>query len=82
MRELRVLLVDDEPLAIDLLSAFLRRIDGVDVVGQCRNGEDAVKKARPPASKGTYIRKITVTSSMGPGVKVDPVQAQELEVSL
>jgi large subunit ribosomal protein L1 len=43
---------------------------------------DAVAKARPPASKGMYIRKITVTSSMGPGVKVDPVQAQELEISL
>jgi large subunit ribosomal protein L1 len=42
---------------------------------------DAVKKARPPASKGMYIRKITVASSMGPGVKVDPIQAQELEVS-
>lgn len=41
---------------------------------------DAVKKARPSASKGTYIRKITVTSSMGPGIKVDPIQAQELEV--
>lgn len=42
---------------------------------------DAVAKARPPASKGTYIRKITVTSSMGPGIKVDPIQAQALEVS-
>ena len=42
---------------------------------------DAIKKARPPASKGTYIRKITVTSSMGPAVKVDPIQAQALEVA-
>ena len=33
---------------------------------------EAVKKARPPASKGTYIRKITVTSTMGPGIKIDP----------
>jgi large subunit ribosomal protein L1 len=41
---------------------------------------DAIKKAKPPASKGTYMRKITVTSSMGPGIKVDPVQAQALEV--
>ncbi len=42
---------------------------------------DAVRKARPPASKGVYVRKITVTSSMGPGIRVDPVQAQALEVS-
>jgi len=41
---------------------------------------DAIKKARPPATKGIYIRKITVTSSMGPGIKVDPIQAQALEV--
>ena len=42
---------------------------------------DTIRKARPATSKGTYIRKITVASSMGPGVKVDPVQAQTLEVS-
>ena len=41
---------------------------------------DAIKKAKPRASKGTYMRKITVTSTMGPGVKVDPIQAQALEV--
>jgi len=41
---------------------------------------DVVKKARPSASKGTYIRKITVASSMGPGIKIDPIQAQALEV--
>ncbi|MFQ6102165.1 MAG: 50S ribosomal protein L1 [Anaerolineae bacterium] len=43
---------------------------------------DAVKKAKPSASKGTFIRKITVTSSMGPGIKIDPIQAQALEVAL
>jgi large subunit ribosomal protein L1 len=40
---------------------------------------DAVKKARPPASKGTYIKRVTVTTSMGPGIKVDPIQAQQME---
>ncbi len=41
---------------------------------------DAIRKAKPPGSKGTYMRRITVTSTMGPGVKVDPIQAQALEV--
>jgi len=42
---------------------------------------DAIKKARPAASKGIYIRKVTLCSSMGPGVRVDPIQAQEMEVN-
>jgi len=41
---------------------------------------DAIKKARPPSTKGTFIRRITVASSMGPGIRVDPIQAQALEV--
>jgi large subunit ribosomal protein L1 len=40
---------------------------------------DAVKKAKPSSAKGVYMRRITVTSSMGPGIKVDPMQAQALE---
>jgi large subunit ribosomal protein L1 len=40
---------------------------------------EAVKKARPSASKGTYIKRITLTSTMGPGIKLDPTQAQSME---
>jgi len=43
---------------------------------------DAIVKARPAVAKGNFIRKITLTSSMGPGVKVDPLQAQSLKVSV
>jgi large subunit ribosomal protein L1 len=35
---------------------------------------DAIVRAKPAASKGTYLRSITLTSTMGPGVKVDPAR--------
>jgi large subunit ribosomal protein L1 len=33
---------------------------------------DAIKRNRPSAAKGTYIRSVTVSSTMGPGVSIDP----------
>src|ERR1700677_2582736 len=33
---------------------------------------DAVAKAKPSGSKGTYIQRVAVSSTMGPGVKVEP----------
>ncbi|MBC5802743.1 MAG: 50S ribosomal protein L1, partial [Candidatus Eremiobacteraeota bacterium] len=32
----------------------------------------ALVRAKPSAAKGTYVRSVTLTSTMGPGVKVDP----------
>jgi len=43
---------------------------------------DAVVKARPPGASGRYMRKLVVTSSMGPGVKVDPTEALAMEAVL
>ncbi|MEM5774903.1 MAG: 50S ribosomal protein L1 [Anaerolineaceae bacterium] len=39
----------------------------------------AIRKAKPSGAKGSYIRKVTVTSTMGPGIKIDPNMAQGLE---
>lgn len=41
---------------------------------------DAIRKARPAAAKGTYVRRVTLTTTMGPGIKVDPNQAQAMEI--
>ena len=41
---------------------------------------EAIKKARPAAAKGVYIRRVTLSTTMGPGIKVDPAQAQEMEL--
>jgi large subunit ribosomal protein L1 len=33
---------------------------------------DAVAKAKPTGSKGTYIKRVSVSSTMGPGLKIEP----------
>ena len=33
---------------------------------------DAVMKAKPSGSKGTFLKRMAVTSTMGPGVKIEP----------
>jgi len=40
---------------------------------------EAVQRAKPAAAKGQYIRKISVAPTIGPGIKVDVVQATQLQ---
>jgi large subunit ribosomal protein L1 len=39
---------------------------------------DELIKAKPPVAKGKYIRSITMTSTMGPGIKVDPSRTRDI----
>ena len=39
---------------------------------------DEVLRAKPSAAKGKYLRKVFVTTTMGPGIPVDPNVVQNL----
>jgi large subunit ribosomal protein L1 len=39
---------------------------------------DEIQRAKPASSKGRYIQKITVSSTMGPGIKIDPSDLADL----
>jgi large subunit ribosomal protein L1 len=42
------------------------------LVANVRAVLDELQRAKPAAAKGRYVKRITVSSTMGPGVKVDP----------
>ena len=39
---------------------------------------DTILRLKPPASKGTYLKSIAISTSMGPGFKIDPAQVKDL----
>jgi len=43
-----------------------------ELAGNVKSLVGALVKAKPSAAKGTYLRSITLSSTMGPGIKVDP----------
>ncbi|PZS23514.1 MAG: 50S ribosomal protein L1 [Acidimicrobiales bacterium] len=43
---------------------------------------DELQRARPAAAKGRYVRSVTLASTMGPGVKVDPARVRATDEEL
>jgi large subunit ribosomal protein L1 len=43
---------------------------------------EEIQRAKPSAAKGRYIKKITLTSTMGPGVHVDPTRVRDVAAEL
>jgi large subunit ribosomal protein L1 len=38
---------------------------------------DELMRAKPAAAKGRYLKGVTVSSTMGPGVRIDPARIRE-----
>ena len=51
---------DDAPFTQDALEANVKAY------------VDALNRAKPSGAKGTYIKRISLSSTMGPGFKIDP----------
>jgi len=41
---------------------------------------DVIQRLKPTTSKGAYLRGISISTTMGPGIKIDPAQVRELSV--
>lgn len=46
--------------------------DAAKLVENFRTVNDVLQKAKPAAAKGTYVKNLSVTTTFGPGIKVDP----------
>jgi large subunit ribosomal protein L1 len=42
---------------------------------------DELLRAKPASSKGRYLRSITLSTTMGPGIKIDPARAKDTEAA-
>ena len=52
--------------------------DTVKLVENYRAVLDEILRAKPASSKGKYVKTITICSTMGPGIKVDPTRVRNL----
>jgi large subunit ribosomal protein L1 len=43
---------------------------------------EELTRAKPAAAKGRYLRGVTLSSTMGPGVRIDPARAREVDEDL
>jgi large subunit ribosomal protein L1 len=42
---------------------------------------DEILRAKPAAAKGRYVRSVTISTTMGPGIRIDPARIRDAEVA-
>ncbi len=53
-----------------------------DLVRNVQAVVDQIVRVKPASAKGRYLMSITVSSTMGPGVKIDPTRTKEVDEAL
>jgi large subunit ribosomal protein L1 len=56
-----------------------KSFDETDLVENYAAVLDEVVRAKPSSSKGRYLKSITLSSTMGPGIRIDPLRSRDLE---
>jgi large subunit ribosomal protein L1 len=56
--------------------------DKEDLLANIHAVVEELARAKPSSSKGRYLRSVTVSSTMGPGIRVDPLRAREVDEAL
>ena len=58
-----------------------RSFDAQKIVENATALIDAVLRAKPSAAKGIYMKKISISTTMGPGIRIDPASAGEAKAA-
>lgn len=56
-----------------------KSFDETDLIENYAAVLDEVVRAKPSSSKGRYLKSITLSSTMGPGIQIDPLRSRDLE---
>jgi large subunit ribosomal protein L1 len=56
--------------------------DRADLIRNIHAVTEELYRAKPSAAKGRYVISVTISSTMGPGVKIDPARAREVDEEL
>jgi large subunit ribosomal protein L1 len=59
-----------------------RSFEDLDLAANYAAVIDELLRAKPAAAKGRYLRSITMSTTMGPGIRIDPTRARDVEERL
>ncbi len=57
-----------------------RSFDEPSLIENYLTAVDEIHRAKPPAAKGRYVKSVTLSTTMGPGIRIDPAKAKDVEV--